>query len=75
MFTTRFALTALCAYQPAQLDAQSVGVLLLKAVEPFHALGGLLVGRLHATQESLHAGKAGTDVESPLRRAICAPSL
>ena len=34
-----------------------VGVLLLRAVELFHALGG--DSRVHATQESLHPAVAG----------------
>ena len=58
---------SVCAHQPAQLDEQPVrvGVLLLRAVELFHALGGLLlVAQVHATQELLHPATAGTDVES-----------
>ena len=51
--------------QPAQLDDQPVrvGVLLLSAVELFHALGGLLVAQAHATQKLLDPSLAGTDVE------------
>ena len=47
------------AHQPAQLDEQPmrVGVLLLRAVELFHALGGLLEAQAHATQELLHPGE------------------
>ena len=48
---------AVCAdsvlvHQPAQLKQPvRVGVLLFRAVELFHALGGLLVGQVRATQE------------------------
>ena len=54
MFTTRSALTGVLIHQPAQLDEQpvSVGVLLLRAVDLFDALGGLLAAQAHATQES-----------------------
>ena len=54
-----------CAHQPAQLDEQPVrvGVLLLWAVELFHALGELLVPQAHAMQEPLHPTFAVTDVE------------
>ena len=52
---------AVCAdsvlvHQPAELDEEPVrvGVLLLRAVELFHALGGLLEAQAHATQELLH---------------------
>ena len=57
---------AACAHQPAQLEKQPVrvGVLLLRAVELFHALGGLLAAQVRATQESLDKAKAGTDVVS-----------
>ena len=62
---------AVCAdnvlvYQPAPLDEQPVhvGVLLLRAVELFHALGGLLVAQAHATQELSDPSLARTDVES-----------
>ena len=41
-----------------------VGVLLLRAVELFHALGGLLVAQAHVMQEPLHPAITGTDVES-----------
>ena len=56
---------AVCAnsvlvHQPAV----RVGVLLLRAVELFHALGGLCVAQPHATQELLDPPLAGTDVES-----------
>ena len=51
---------AVCAdsvlvHQPAQLDEEPVrvGVLLLRAVELFQALGGLLVAQAHAMQEPL----------------------
>ena len=57
---------AVCAdsvlvHQPAQLDEQPVrfGVLLLSAVELFHA------PQAHAIQEPLHPAVAGTDVEEP----------
>ena len=58
---------AVCAdsvliHQPAQLVR--VGVLLLEAVELFHALGGLLVAQAHAVQELSDPLSAGTDVES-----------
>ena len=51
MFTTRSVLTPHGAHEPAQLDEQPVrvGVLLLRTVELFHALGGLLVAQMHAT--------------------------
>ena len=64
MFTTRSALTPWVLM--SQLDEQPVrvGVLLLRAVELFHALGGRLVAQAHATQESLHPTSAGTDVQS-----------
>ena len=44
------------AHQPAQPHEQPmrVGVLLLRAVELFHALGRLLEAQAHATQELLH---------------------
>ena len=55
---------AVCAdrvlvHQPAQLDEQPVrvGVLLLRAVELFHALGRLLDAQAHATQELLQPGE------------------
>ena len=53
-------------HQPAQLDEEPVrgGVLLLRAVELFQALGGLLAAQAHAMQELLHPAVAGTDVES-----------
>ena len=55
-----------CAHQPAQLDEEPVrvGVLLLRAVELFQALGGLLAAQAHAMQELSDPGVAGTDVES-----------
>ena len=55
----------MCARQPAQLDEQPVrvGVLLLRAVDLFHALGGLLEAQARAMQELLHPAFAGTDVE------------
>ena len=46
--------------------AQRVGVLLLKALELFQALGSLLAAQAHAAQEPLHAVVAWT-------RAIRAP--
>ena len=62
---------AVCAdsvlvHQPAQLDEEPVrvGVLLLRTVELFHALGGLLVAQVHAVQELIDPPLAGTDVES-----------
>ena len=44
-----------CAHQPAQLDEQPVrvGVRLLRAVELFHALGGLLVAQAHAVGRAI----------------------
>ena len=55
---------AVCAgrvlvHEPAELDEQpvSVGVLLLRAVELFHALGGLLEAQAHTTQELRHPGE------------------
>ena len=60
---------AVCAgsvlvHEPAQLDEQPVrvGVLLLRAVELFQALGGLLVAQAHATQELLHPGEKATNL-------------
>ena len=55
-----------CAHQPAQLDEQPVriGVLLLRAVELSHALGGLLVAPAQAMQELIDPPLAGKDVES-----------
>ena len=62
---------AVCAdsvlvHQPAQLDEQPVrvDVLLLRAAELFHALGGLLAAQAHAMQGSPHPTMARTDVES-----------
>ena len=40
------------------------GVLLLRTVELFHALGGLLVAQAHATQEPSDPHSPGTDVVS-----------
>ena len=53
-------------HQPAQLDEEPVrvGVLLLRAVELFQALGGLLAAQAHAMQELIDPSLAGTDVES-----------
>ena len=53
-------------HQPAQPDEQPVrvGVLLLKAVELFHALGRLLAAQVHATQELSDPPLARTDVVS-----------
>ena len=44
-----------CAHQPAKLDEQPVrvGVRLLRAVELFHALGGLLVAQAHAVGRAI----------------------
>ena len=44
-----------CAHQPAQLDEQPVrvGVRLLRTVELFHALGGLLVAQAHAVGRAI----------------------
>ena len=60
-----------CAHQPAQLDEEPVrvGVLLLRAVDLFHALGGLLVAQAHAMQEPLDPALAGTDVEPFVHQA------
>ena len=54
------------AHEPAQHNEEPVrvGVLLLRAVELSHALGGLLATQAHATQELLHPAMAGTGVES-----------
>ena len=54
------------ARQPAQLDEQPVrvGVLLLRAVELFHALGGLLAAQVHAAHGLSDPHLAGTDVAS-----------
>ena len=62
----RYSRRELLIHQPAHLDEQPVrvGVLLLRAVELFHAHDGLLVAQAHATQESLHPPTARTDVES-----------
>ena len=45
--------------EPAEHDEEPVrvGVLLLRAVELFHALGGLLEAQAHTTQELLHPGE------------------
>ena len=55
---------AVCAgsvlvHEPAELDEEPVrvGVLLLKTVELFQALGGLLAAHAHAMQELLHPGE------------------
>ena len=50
----------------AQLDEEPVrvGVRLLRAVELFHALGGLLEAQAHATQELSDPSIAGMDVVS-----------
>ena len=71
MFTTRAALNI---HHPAQLDEEPVrvGVLLLKAVELFHELGGLLASQAHPEQELSDPPLAGT---STLPRANRAPSL
>ena len=54
-------------HQPAKLDEQPVrvGVLLLKAVQLLHALGGFLVAQAHDTQELLDPSLAWTGVDSP----------
>ena len=54
------------AHQPAQLDEQPVrvGVLLLRAVELFHALGRLLEAQSHAVEKPSDPPLAGTHVES-----------
>ena len=53
-------------HQPAQLDEQPVrvGVLLLRAVDLFHALGGLLEAKVHAMHELSDPSITRTDVES-----------
>ena len=53
-------------HQPAQLDEQPVrvGLLQSRAVELFHAIGGLLEAQAHATQELSDPPLARTDVES-----------
>ena len=61
----------------AQLDEQSVrvGVLLLRAVELFHALGGLLVAQAHAVEEPSDPPLAGTHLESLCFEPFVQPSL
>ena len=61
---------AVCAdcvlvHEPAQLDEESVrvGVLLLRAVELFQALGGLLEAQAHATQKFPYPPVARAHVE------------
>ena len=61
---------AVCAdcvlvHEPAQLDEEpvNVGLLLLRAVELLQALGGLLEGQAHATQEPPYPMIAGAHVE------------
>ena len=63
---------AVCAdsvlvHEPAELDEESVrvGVLVLRAVELFHALGGLLVTQ---AQEFLHPARSCGGRRAPLRR-------
>ena len=58
---------SVCAHEPAQFDEEPVrvGVLLLRAVELLHALGGFLAADAHATQELLDPSQAGTGVDSP----------
>ena len=53
-------------HHPAQLDEEPVrvGVLLLRAVELFQALGGLLAAQAHAMQELSDPPLAGTHVVS-----------
>ena len=55
MFTTRSALTAWLVHEQAQLDEEPVrvGVLLLRAVELFQALGGLLEAQAHAVGRAI----------------------
>ena len=77
MFTTRVCADCVLV---AQVDEQPVrvGVLLQKAVELFHALGGLLAAQAHAVEELSHPPLAGTHVESlPSCRAVLlvAPSV
>ena len=62
---------AVCAdcvlvHVPAELEEEPVrfGVLVLRAVELFPALGGLLEAQAHATQEFLDQLSTGTHVES-----------
>ena len=68
---------AVCAdcvlvHEPAQLDEQPVrvGVLLHRAVELFHAHGGLLDAEAHVTQELLHPSYGRDGRRVPHRRAI-----
>ena len=63
---------AVCAdsvlvHQPAQLDEQPVrvGLLLLRAVELFHALGGLLVAQVHAVEEPSNPPFAASNTLHP----------
>ena len=60
MLTTRSAPTACVSTS----QSMRVGVLLLKAVELFQALGGLLDAQAHATQELPHPIIPGTHVKS-----------
>ena len=61
----------------AQLDEQPVrvGVLQLRAVELFHALGGQLVAQAHAVEDPSHPPLAGTHVESLCFEPCCTPCL
>ena len=71
MFATRSALTAcvLISHQPVR-----VGVLLLRAVEVFHALG-FLVAQAHAVQEPSDPLSTGTHVESALSHSRTRPLI
>ena len=64
-------------HQPAQLDEQPVpvGLLQSRAVELFHALGGLLEAQAHATHELSDPPLAGTDVESSASSHSCTKPL
>ena len=68
---------AIGAHQPAQLDEEPVrvGVLLLRAVELFQALGGLLVDQVHAEQELSDPSLARTDVEPSASSQSCTKPL
>ena len=61
-----FCADSVLVHQPAQLDEEPVrvGALLLRAVDLFHALGGLLAAQAHAEEELSDRLPAGTHVES-----------
>ena len=73
---------AVCAgsvlvHEPAELDEEPVRVgVLLRAVDLFHALGGLLEAQAHATQELLHPGEKAQKYfnRKGINEAVCLAS-